>query len=203
GPITRENAIPASTKGTASPSEYANRSTDPRCTVDVEPARTRIAPSTGPMHGAAQTAKAAPSSAPDPRLRASPTRPGATSRSGNGSSPMKASPKTTTMKPATACTRVEFSETESPTRPAPAPSATNSAVNPATNGRLPINTRRVVPGSPSRPASTAETAERYPGTSGRTHGATNERSPARNATGTCPAKPTPPGMTLGSSARDH
>jgi len=73
---------------------------------------------------------------------------------------MKASPKTTTMKPATACTRVEFSETALPTRPAPAPSATKSTVNPATNGRLARKTRLVVPGSPSRPASTAETADR-------------------------------------------
>src|SRR5215469_14995874 len=179
--------MPASTNGTANPSEYANKSTEPLSTVDVEPASTRIAPSTGPMQGAAQTAKAAPSRAPEPRLRAPPTNPGATSRSGNGSRPMKASPNKTTTNPATACTRVEFSETELPTSPAPAPSATKRAVNPATNGRLPIKTRRVVPGSPSRPASTAETADRYPGTSGRTQGATNERSPARKATGTCPA----------------
>src|SRR2546430_15521029 len=82
------------------------------------------------------TAKAAPSSAPEPRRLAPPTRPGATRRSGNGSRPTNASPKTTTTKPATACTRVEFSETALPTRPAPAPSATKSTVKPATNGRL-------------------------------------------------------------------
>src|SRR3954447_23595743 len=139
------------------------------------------------MRGAAQTAKAAPSSAPDPRLRALPTKLGATNRSGKGRRPANASPNTITTKPATAWTRVELSETASPTSPAPAPSATNRIVKPATKGRLPIRTRLVVPGWPSCPASTAETVERYPGTSGRTHGATNETSPARKATGICPA----------------
>src|ERR687886_3049485 len=135
------------------------------------------------MQGAAQTANAAPSSAEEPRRRAPPTSPGAISRSGNGSSPANASPKTITTKPATAWTRVELSETASPTRPAPAPSATNKTVKPATNGRLARKTRFVVPRSPSRLASTAETAERYPGTSGSTHGVTTETNPATNATG--------------------
>src|SRR4029079_16096280 len=160
--------MPVRTKGSARRSEYASNKTDPRATVVVDPARTRIVPSTGPIHGAAQTAKAAPSSAPEPRRLAPPPRPGATRVWGNGSRPTNASPKTTTTKPATACTRVEFSETALPTSPAPAPSATKSTVNPATNGRLARKTRLVVPGSPSRPASTAETAEREPGTSGST-----------------------------------
>src|SRR5437667_9151169 len=152
--------MPVRRKGNARPSEYARNKTDPRATVVVDPARTRIVPSTGPIHGAAHTSKAAPSSAPEPRRLAPPTRPGATRRSGNGSRPTTASPKTTTTKPATACTHVEFSETALPTRPAPAPSATKSTVKPATNGRLARETRLVVPASPSRPASTAETADR-------------------------------------------
>jgi hypothetical protein len=56
-------------------------------------------------------------------------------------------------------------------------------VKPTTNGTLPVTTLRVVPGCPSRSASTAETADRYAGTSGSTHGARNETIPARNATG--------------------
>src|SRR5437879_1805565 len=58
--------MPVNTNGSARPSEYARSKTEPRATVVVEPARTRIVPSTGPMQGAAQTANAAPRSAPDP-----------------------------------------------------------------------------------------------------------------------------------------
>src|SRR4051812_11263784 len=47
---------------------------------------------------------------------------------------------------------------------------------------LAITTRRAEPRSPSRSASTAETADRYPGTSGSTHGARNETKPATRAT---------------------
>ena len=64
------------------------------------PARTRIAASTGPMHGAAQIANAPPSNTRDPRLRAPCTRPAPTRRSGQGRRPMNASPKTTSTKPA-------------------------------------------------------------------------------------------------------
>src|SRR5262245_53631075 len=63
------------------------------------------------------------------------------------------------------------------------PSRTKKAVKPATNGTLPATTRRAVPGWPSLSASTADTVERYAGTSGRTQGARNETIPARNATG--------------------
>ena len=40
--------MPVETKGSARPSEYASNKTDPRATVVVDPARTRIVPSTGP-----------------------------------------------------------------------------------------------------------------------------------------------------------
>ncbi len=46
-----------------------------------------------------------------------------------------------------------------------------------------MTTRRAFPRWPSWSASTAETADRYAGTSGSTHGARNETNPARNATG--------------------
>ena len=55
------------------------------------------------MHGAAQIAKAPPSSTREPRLRAPCTSPAPTSRSGQGSRPMNASPKTTSTKPAIRC----------------------------------------------------------------------------------------------------
>ena len=57
------------------------------------------------------------------------------------------------------------------------------AENPRTNGMLETTTRRAVPGRPSSSAFTADTADRYPGTSGRTQGARNERNPASSATG--------------------
>ena len=72
----------------------------PRATVPLPDASTRIDASTVPMHGAAQTANAPPSSAFDPRRRACCSSPGATVRSGHGSSPMNASPITTSTKPA-------------------------------------------------------------------------------------------------------
>ena len=52
------------------------------------------------MHGAAQTANAAPSSALEPLRRAPPTSSGATIRFGSGSRPMNASPTTISRKPA-------------------------------------------------------------------------------------------------------
>ena len=57
-------------------------------------------------------------------------------------------------------------------------------MKPTTKGTLPVTTLRAVPRSPSWSASTAETADRYAGTSGRTQGARNETIPAKNATGT-------------------
>ena len=48
------------------------------------------------------------------------------------------------------------------------------------NGTLATTTRRATPRSPSRPASTPATADRYPGTSGRTQGKAIETSPARS-----------------------
>src|SRR5215207_5068904 len=133
------------------------------------------------MHGAAQTAKAAPRRAPEPRRCAPVKRLGATSRSGHGRRPRKASPSTTKTKPASSERRLR---SRSPPRAAaPAPRATKTAVKPSTNGTLARATRRPTPASPSRSASTAETADRYPGTRGRTQGVMIEKSPARNATG--------------------
>ena len=97
--------------------------------------------------------------------------------------PMNASPNTTRTKPAIRSSRNWSPRIRPPTSAAPTPSSTKNAVKPTTNGTLPVTTRRAVPGCPSRSASTAETADRYAGTSGSTHGARNETIPARNATG--------------------
>ena len=96
---------------------------------------------------------------------------------------MNASPKTTSTKPATRSSRNWSPRIRPPTSAAPTPRSTKNAVKPTTNGTLPVSTRRAVPGWPSRSASTAETAERYAGTSGSTQGARNETMPATNATG--------------------
>ena len=52
------------------------------------------------MHGAAHTANAPPSSAFEPRRLACWRSPGATARSGHGSTPMNASPRTISTNPA-------------------------------------------------------------------------------------------------------
>src|SRR5262245_31294271 len=133
------------------------------------------------MHGAAHTANAPPSNTVDPRRRAPVSRPGATIRSGHGSRRTKLSPSTTRTKPASSlCERGESTPT---TAAAPAPIATKTIVKPRMNGRLATTTRRATPGSPSRAASTFETADRYPGTSGRTQGVITDAKPARNASG--------------------
>ena len=116
--------------------------------------------STGPMHGAAHTAKAPPSRSLEPRLRAPCTSPAPTSLSGHGSSPMKASPNTTRTKPEIFSSRNWSRKSEPPTSAAATPSATNTAVKPSTNGTLAATTRRAVPGWPRRSASTADTADR-------------------------------------------
>ena len=73
---------------------------------------------------------------------------------------MNTSPKTIRMKPAICSSRNWLRVIESPTAAAPAPSRTKTATSPATNGRLATTTRRAAPGSPSRSASTDDTAER-------------------------------------------
>ena len=110
------------------------------------------------MQGAAQTANAAPSSSPEPVRRAPSSSPGAAIRVGTGSRPMKARPITTSTNPAIDV-RVSESSTP-PTAAAPAPTSTKTAVKPMMNGTLESATRRAVPRSPRRPASTAETADR-------------------------------------------
>ncbi len=73
---------------------------------------------------------------------------------------MNASPKTTRTNPETFSSRRRLGTSRPPTSAAPTPSRTKKAVNPSTNGMLDTTTRRAVPRSPSRSASTAETAER-------------------------------------------
>ena len=119
-----------------------------------------MAASTGPMHGAAQTAKAPPSRTREPRDRAPWTIPAPTSRSGQGRRPMKARPNTTSTKPETCSRRNWLRKRLPPSRDAPTPSRTKIDVNPSTNGMLDTTTRRAVPGRPSSSASTAETADR-------------------------------------------
>src|SRR5439155_5724925 len=125
------------------------------------------------------TPKAPPRSAREPCCRAPSTSSGAAMRSsqGNGSSPMNAKPKITTMSPATIL-RSLASLNRPPAAPAAAPSATKTAVKPAMNGMLATATRL-----PPIPTCVPETAERYPGTSGSTHGVTKERRPAAKASG--------------------
>src|SRR4051794_14365977 len=147
----------------------------------LDPATTRIEASTVPMHGAAHTANAPPSSTPEPLCRARCSSPGATALSGIGIRPMKASPITTSAKPAI-CVWLDLGTTLA-IEAAAAPSATKTSVKPMMNGMLAITTRLPAPRSPSRSTSTEETAERYPGTSGSTQGVMTEISPARNATG--------------------
>src|SRR3954449_2603291 len=133
------------------------------------------------MQGAAQTAKAPPRSAFEPRRRACCRRPGAIVRSGHGRSPMNARPITISTKPAI-LTCVCLS-TVPPIAAAPAPSSTNTVVKPRMNGMLAMTIRRLNPRSPSRSTSTAEIADRYPGSSGSTQGVITETRPARNAIG--------------------
>ena len=147
-------------KGHGQPERVDGEQQRASSTVSESPARTRIEPRTGPMQGAAQTAKAPPSRKPEPRRRAPWTRPAPTSRSGQGRSPMKTSPNTIRTKPATCSSRNWLRVIESPTAAAPAPSRTKTETSPATKGRLETTTRRAAPGSPRRSASTDETAER-------------------------------------------
>ena len=121
-------------------------------------ASTRIDASTVPMHGAAHTANAPPSSAFEPRRRAPCRRLGATARSGHGRSPMNASPSTTSTNPAI-LSWVSLS-TALPTAAAPAPRTTKTIVKPRMNGTLASAIRRPTPRSPSRSISTAEIADR-------------------------------------------
>ena len=100
--------------------------------------------------------------------------------SGHGSSPMNASPITTRTNPAI-FTCVCLS-TVPPIAAAPAPSRTNTVVKPRINGMLATTIRRLTPRSPRRSTSTAEIAERYPG-SGSTQGVITDTRPARNAIG--------------------
>ena len=90
---------------------------------------------------------------------------------------MKARPITTMTIPAT-CLTTRGSSTRPPAPAISVPSTTKTVVKPATNGRLATRTRR-----PATPVSAPETAERYPGTSGRTHGVTNERGRPRRRAG--------------------
>ena len=110
------------------------------------------------MHGADTTANAPPSRTPDPLVRARETSPGASARSGIGSSPTNARPITTRMNPA--IVSWVFLSTVLAIAAAPAPRITNTIVNPMMNGMLEITIRRLVPGWPSRSTSTPETAAR-------------------------------------------
>ena len=128
----------------------------PLATDPVLPASTRIDPSTPPMQGAAQTAKAPPSKTLEPRARVMSC--GKKARSGHGKSPTKPSPITIRRKPAnSSCVRLS---SRLPIAAAPAPSSTKTTVNPSTNGTLASATRRPTPRWPKRPASTAEIADR-------------------------------------------
>ena len=116
--------------------------------------------STGPMHGAAQTANAPPSRTREPRLRAPWSSPAPTSRSGQGSRPMNASPNTTRTNPATFSSRNWSPNRRPPTSAAPTPSSDEDRGEAEDERDAREDDARAVPGWPSRSASTAETAER-------------------------------------------
>src|SRR3954467_5025491 len=124
--------MPATRKAAPRPSAYAARRTAPFSTVPLSLARTSTAASTVPMQGAAQTANAPPRSAPEPRRRAPVSKPGASKRSGTGSSPRNARPSTMRTKPAISV--CALGENALPTAAAPAPSTTKTTVNPKMNG---------------------------------------------------------------------
>jgi hypothetical protein len=73
---------------------------------------------------------------------------------------MKASPNTTSTKPATSSSRNWSRNRLPPRSDAPTPRSTKNAVKPRTNGMLDATTRRAVPGRPSSSADTAETVDR-------------------------------------------
>src|SRR5919106_520634 len=148
--MTRVKRAPASTNGTARPSEYTPSRSAPSPTDSVDPASTRIEASTGPMHGAAQTANAPPSRKRDPRLRAPCSNPAPSRRSGHGRRPMNARPTTTRTKPAIFSSRNWSEKTRSPRSAAPTPSSTKTVVKPRTKGTLETTTRRGVHGRHGR-----------------------------------------------------
>ena len=85
--------MPARTNAAAEPERVGDEQDDAARDRSRSDARTRIEASTVPMHGAAQTAKAPPSSAFEPRRRACCRSPGATARSGHGSSAHEREPE--------------------------------------------------------------------------------------------------------------
>ena len=89
---------------------------------------------------------------------ARPIAPGASIRSGHGSSPARARPRTTRTKPA--ILTLASGSTQPPRAAAPAPSTTNTTVNPIAKGTLADTIRLATPRSPSRSTSTDEIAER-------------------------------------------
>jgi len=73
---------------------------------------------------------------------------------------MDARPNTTSTNPAIFSSKNWSRRRLPPTNAAPTPSATKSAMKPRTKGMLETTTRRAIPGSPSRSADTADTADR-------------------------------------------
>ena len=139
------------------------------------------------MHGAAHTANAPPRSRREPRERAPRTQPGADEALGPGQEPHEREPEHDQDEAR------DLLEQELVAEEAGAEQRRADAERHEDRGEAedegdarrddaPRGTR-----SPSSSALTAETADRYPGTSGSTQGARNDRNPASRATGISPA----------------
>ena len=155
-----------------------------RATVSDEPASTRIAASTGPMHGAAHTANAPPSSTREPRPRAPCDEPGADEPLGPRQEAHEREPEHDEHE-ARDLLEQELVAEEAAADAAPRRrrAATKTAVKPRTNGMLAMTTRRAVPGSPSRSALDRRDGREVAGHE-RQHARREERDEARRANAT-------------------
>ena len=131
----------------------------PFSTVPLSLASTSTAPSTLPMHGAAQTANAPPRSAPEPRRARAGEQPRRQHALRHGQQADEREPEHDEDEAGDLRAGLRRERRSRSPRP-PAPSTTKTTVKPKMNGRLETTTRRTVPRSPSRPASTLESAAR-------------------------------------------
>src|SRR3954464_3479336 len=150
-----------------------------------------MAPSVGPMHGVHATAKAAPATTGPPlpaRCMRPPTWNSRFSRSTNGVS-RKKSPSAVMTTAETFSSRARCSFSDAPSAVAESPSTTKIAEKASTNITAGSRTRRG-PAVLTSAGGTPGTVERWPGTSGRTHGDRNDTRPA-NAAARSPTPPPP------------
>src|SRR5205085_10203237 len=137
------------------------------------------------MHGVHPKAKAAPinGGAHAPTSEGLTWSRRSTSRKRGDTNPARNTPIAITNAPATSSSARWCSRNAWPRPLAAAPRATNTAVKPATKRSVERTIRRRFPGSPSWSSATLmpETSDKYPGTSGSTHGERNESMPPPKA----------------------